>query len=227
VSDFFVFPEPEPEPERPRRPPQPPWIAPPRGYVPGGVALRLVLARNDRVAVALTKLAAYPVGFEFELVVLTADEEEYGLDPMLGGRVRHPGMPRADPEQSMLRFGIEFADGRRVTNLEGRFPCRDDEPPTEPVLRPGGGSSSGGSEWRQDMWIWPLPPAGPLTFVCEWPAAGIPFTKTEIDAQPLLDAAGQAQQIFERSADADSSRRSSVIRVQSKRASAPPDGGGG
>jgi hypothetical protein len=225
VSDFFVFPEPEPEPERPRRPAQPPWVAPPRGYVPGGVALRLVLARNDRVAVALTKLAAYPVGFEFELVVLTAGEEEYGLDPMLGGPRRHPGMPRADPKEAMLRFGIEFADGRSVTNLEGRFPRRDDEPPTEPVLHPGGGSSSGGSEWRQDMWVWPLPPAGPLTFVCEWPAAGLEFTRTEVDAQPLLDAATQAQQIFERASDPGFHGHSGAIRIQSKPASEPPAGG--
>jgi hypothetical protein len=75
------------------------------------------------------------------------------------------------------------------------------------------------------MWVWPLPPAGPLTFVCEWPAAGIEFTRTEVDAQPLLDAATQAQQIFERSADADSSRHGSVISFQSKRATEPPAGG--
>ncbi len=34
----------------------------------------------------------------------------------------------------------------------------------------GGGPRS--AFWR--WWAWPLPPAGPLEFVCEWPALGIP-----------------------------------------------------
>ena len=42
----------------------------------------------------------------------------------------------------------------------------------------------------------PLPPAGKLAFVCEWPAAGIPLTRHEIDAQIILDAASHAQQLF-------------------------------
>jgi hypothetical protein len=43
---------------------------------------------------------------------------------------------------------------------------------------------------------WPLPPPGPLAFVCEWPAAGIAVTRSEIDAQLVLDAADRAQLIF-------------------------------
>jgi hypothetical protein len=35
----------------------------------------------------------------------------------------------------------------------------------------------------------PLPPAGPLAFVCEWAALGIPEKRTELDAQLILDAA--------------------------------------
>lgn len=34
--------------------------------------------------------------------------------------------------------------------------------------------------------------AGPLAFVCEWPALGISETRTEIDAQLILDAASQS-----------------------------------
>jgi hypothetical protein len=32
--------------------------------------------------------------------------------------------------------------------------------------------------------------------VCEWPAMGIPLTRSELDAQPILDAATRAQVIF-------------------------------
>jgi hypothetical protein len=38
--------------------------------------------------------------------------------------------------------------------------------------------------------------AGPLSLVCEWPAAGIALTRVEIDAQTILDAADRAQVLF-------------------------------
>jgi len=41
-----------------------------------------------------------------------------------------------------------------------------------------------------------LPPAGPVTFVCEWAAAGIPETHASLDAQPILDAAEQSVQLW-------------------------------
>ena len=39
------------------------------------------------------------------------------------------------------------------------------------------------------FWVWPLPPAGPLVFVCEWPKYRIPLTRKEIDAGLIRDAA--------------------------------------
>jgi len=44
--------------------------------------------------------------------------------------------------------------------------------------------------------MWPLPPPGPLSFVCEWPAAGIPLSRAQIDGQSIIDAAPRAQTIF-------------------------------
>jgi hypothetical protein len=38
----------------------------------------------------------------------------------------------------------------------------------------------------------PLPPAGPVSFVCEWAAAGIPETRASLDAQLIVDAAGHS-----------------------------------
>jgi hypothetical protein len=35
-----------------------------------------------------------------------------------------------------------------------------------------------------------------VTFVAEWPARGIPESRAEIDAQPILDAATRAIQVF-------------------------------
>lgn len=198
MGDFFEFPEPEPEPERRQIRAQPPWISAPRGVVPGTVPLDLVLARNDRAAVAVTHLGAYPTGFRFDLTVLAADEEDDELDPMIMGPMRRPGMRRrVEARDEMLRFGIQFADGAKATNVAGRPDWQSDEPPAGPVLRTGGGGGGGG-EWTQHMWVWPLPPAGPLAFVCEWPAAGLELTRVEVEAQLFIDAASRAHQLFER-----------------------------
>jgi hypothetical protein len=198
VSDFFEFPDLPPEP-RQSRPPEPPWFHSPRGVLPGAVPLELLLASNQRAAVAVTKLGAYPVGFDFEVLVIVRDGDD-DLDPNVIGHFHRPRRSRLDAKQEMLRFGVQFADGGKVTNLPGpdgpRLRSRDDEPPPGPVLQQQGGGGGGG-EWRQRFWVWPLPPPGPLVFACEWPVAGIELTLAEVDAQLVIDAAARSQQIFE------------------------------
>ena len=49
-------------------------VGAPRGTLPGIVALKRVLARTDKVAVCVTRLAAYPTGFEFDVVTMSADD---------------------------------------------------------------------------------------------------------------------------------------------------------
>jgi hypothetical protein len=56
----------------------------------------------------------------------------------------------------------------------------------------GGGPRLQFSRW----WAWPLPPHGPLEFVCEWPPAGITETRAGIDAQLILDAARASIQLW-------------------------------
>ena len=50
--------------------------------------------------------------------------------------------------------------------------------------------------------MWPLPPIGPLFFVFEWPAAGIPLTRVEVDSKPLRDAAERSRELFPNQASA-------------------------
>jgi hypothetical protein len=159
-------------------------------------------------------VGAYPSGFELDLVTMAGDEVDE-LDPLLfeGRRLRRMGKGAASEiPDAMLRFGVEFADGTKATNT-GDQPLTNlaggtshvstaasqseaQHAPAGPVLHTGGGGGGGGN-WRQDMWIWPLPPPGRLTFVCQWPEAGIELTRHDIDAQPILDAATQAQVIFD------------------------------
>jgi hypothetical protein len=156
------------------------------------VAVERVLAQTAKVAVCVTRLAAYPTGFEFDVVTMAADEYE-DLDPMMfhHPRLRHGAAEDIPPE--MLRFGVQFSDGSKATNTGVR---RDrGKRPAGPILQGGGGGGGGGS-WNQTQWVWPLPPPGPLALVCEWPATGIPLTRCELDAQTILDASTRAQVIF-------------------------------
>ena len=38
---------------------------------------------------------------------------------------------------------------------------------------------------------------GRLTFVCEWPAAGIVLTRTDLDAAPIRDAAARSRTLWD------------------------------
>ena len=212
MADFFQLPEPPPERERPKPQRQRPWWMRPRGELAGVMPLELVVAKNDLAAVAISRVGAYSAGFEFELVIMLSERgAEADIDPSLF----HPGPRRRrgpGAEGDQLRFGVQFADGSKATNLDRSWAEHRDEPPPGPVLRTGGGGG-GDSEWRQSIWVWPLPPPGPLAFVCEWPVAGIELTRVEIDAQQLIDAAARAQRIFGEPAgesDADASSSGSV-----------------
>jgi hypothetical protein len=58
------------------------------------------------------------------------------------------------------------------------------------------GGQGGEREWQQDLWIWPLPPTGPLTFAIEWRTRQIPLTTHEVDADIIREAAERAQALF-------------------------------
>jgi hypothetical protein len=158
--------------------------------LPGVVALELVLARSEQAAVYIGRCSAYPTGLELEVRVLVRAGAD-ALDPSLNGVYHRPG--RSSTYEGMLRFGIAFSDGRKATNVGGYAPGPNE--PTDPVLW-GMGGGGGGGRWRQDFWLWPLPPRGPVGFVCEWPVAGIPLSRKEVDAQMLLDAAARARVLF-------------------------------
>lgn len=198
MSPFFELPDPGPELKRPPRPPNPPWVSAPTGALPGVVAIELVLAANAKVAVAVTRIGAYPDGFEFELWT-TASPALEAEDPSLldSPRMHRMHLRGAHIGPEVLRFGFEFADGARATNLSNpRRGPHTEGPPDSPVMNAAGGGG-GGLNWRQNYWAWPLPPPGPLAFVCEWPAFDVPESRVEIDAQLLIDAATRSRRFFD------------------------------
>lgn len=169
----------------------PPWLGPPSRVLPGVVPLEHVLAQNEKVAVCLAHIAAYPLGFEVGLIIMSDDVNAEPW-PVLSGSRRVRGIARNEIPPEILRFGAQFADDTKATNTQSRLAdltSRDE--PSEPVILERGGSGDG-SRWEQSYWFWPLPPPGPLAFVCEWPGVEIPLTRWEIDGKTIRDASERA-----------------------------------
>jgi hypothetical protein len=188
---FFEPPPPPPEPPVRYEPPE--WAGPGENVLPGVFQLEVVLVRTESLAIQVHSGRAYPTGFEFTFA-LRRREARTGRhdDPIV--RWHESTAVIAD---EVLRFGVELADGRKATVFD-RFRHRgDDDPPPDVVLAQRGGG--GGSHlWEVKFWSWPLPPPGPFAFVVEWPSEGIPLTRTEIDTEPIRDAAARAEELWPR-----------------------------
>jgi hypothetical protein len=182
---FDSMPAPEPPPPRMHHP----W-EPPEAEFPGLVPIEtLLLGRTDQAAVAVTGLSAFSTGIEIFLTVRIRPGTDHAEEHMKGG-------PRdLAAARRSFRFGLQFSDGgKAVGSPVGRRQDHDSEP-AGPVLYPfaiGGGPHSFVSRW----WTWPLPPAGPLEFVCEWPAFDIAESRAAIDGQLILDAASRSLQLW-------------------------------
>jgi hypothetical protein len=187
-------PEP-PEPEVEYR--RPAWIEPPTDVVPGVVPVQLILARTPQRAIGLTGIRAYPVGFactlHLRLRQIIPGEQSFFGTGMFDMLELDPAGELAD---YYLRFGVGFADGRKATNLQRHRDFEDGSPLGPPALRLIRWEDYDLLAQEVDVWVWGLPPPGPVAFVCEWPARGIPETRVEIDARLVLEAAGRAVPIW-------------------------------
>jgi hypothetical protein len=201
-GDLFPVDPPEPEPEPPVEHEQPEWLGPPSGELGVAVPFGLVLARSHRGVVALSHALVHSTGVQFQVVAhvdgLRAGESNLLFHEQHVGRMGLSELPGG-----FLRFGIELPDGARVSNLtEGGWRRSPQErEATGPVLRQSGGSGGGSStgtsvDWSVGYWFWPLPHAGVLRLFCEWPVAEIGLASAEIDAAPLIEAAGGATRLW-------------------------------
>jgi len=166
----------------------PPWLRPPEHMVPGVVPLELLVARTDTDAVLVTDLRTYPSGLEFALTARPHPDQ-------LQQRRHDPDRPHRFLYRD-LWLELRFADGQRASTHPRSWPRTfETEQPDPPFLYYHG---SGGSErgWRSPHWLWRLPPPGPLTFVCQWPAGRLSTSGVEIDASLVLDAANRAMSVW-------------------------------
>jgi hypothetical protein len=179
----------------------PPWVQPPESELGVAVPLREVLASDEGVVIGLIDCVAYSTGFEFRIAVRSKrdlDSAEMGFGPP-----PPYGPDRSDRE---LTFGIRFADGSAALtggrpgpelmaqwrmHAEGREPSPSDGP----LLMPRGGGG-GGKRYDFTYWVWPLPPEGKLTFLCEWRARGLGPTSHEVDAAAIRRAGASSKSVW-------------------------------
>ena len=135
-----------------------------------------------------TAVEAYTAGFSFNLAVRLRNERIGGLGHRLYELIAGHSHPHAEPPAAdeRLRLGLEYADGRTATNVNPMplpaDPRAGDLADDEVVLAQSGGGG-GGRTFEQGYWVTPLPPPGPLAFVCAWPALGITETRTPSTAR--------------------------------------------
>jgi hypothetical protein len=204
---FFEAPPAGEEPPARRWPKLPPSEPPP---LETGVVLALdkTVARSPNAVVRLPTILAFRHGCMLDVAVVTRQGElsaedfwDLRMSSHSGsniGRVR----PAEPLPRRLLRLGVRYADGSKVTTLEPnwRWARTAGDPPTRPRLSswPAGGGNR--AAWmhgegmevgftNSTLWLWPLPPAETFEFAVEWPLAGIDLTFTELDGAAIVAAA--------------------------------------
>jgi hypothetical protein len=196
----FFPPPPSPDEPLQQQHRQPGWFGPPDNVLGVGLPFRVVLARDERTVVAITGCTAYPNGAIFEIALrvrpgsLSVDEQR----ALMHSNPFHPHAPFVPGERppELFRIGVVLADGRKATSLDDRRAIfGQEEPPADPVLLMRGGGG-GHISWSASFWLWPLPPAGPLAFVVEWPLLGLPETRIETDGAEIAEAGASAEVLW-------------------------------
>ncbi|WP_369069423.1 hypothetical protein [Kineococcus terrestris] len=200
--DFFPDPPP-PHEEGPEEHRAPVWSGAPDDVLPGVVPVEMLLARSSSTAVLLTGFRAFPEGLAMNLGVRVRGPLGFRdlHAEVFDGPYHHDTGEQWQAER--LKWGFEFADGRRATNVDPPVWGDDDRAwndetwrPDRPVLS-GQGGGGGPRSVDRDHWLWPLPPPGRLRVVLQWPQQGIATTTHDLDAQPFLDAAARARPVWE------------------------------
>jgi hypothetical protein len=157
-------------------------MGPPDNEIPVAVPLNVVLARTDDAAVALLGLQVHTTGLSFDVSVRVRSSER-------GGRELTNLIFEHRRAEGGLLFGVEWADGRRVSNAGGGRPDAD-------VIFHEAGGGGGDRTVDQSWWMSPLPPEGPVAFVVRCDALGIGETRTTIDGSVIGRAAADVVSLW-------------------------------
>lgn len=190
------FPPVEPEPEPPERPVAPPWVQHPQDELPARVLVREFLAQTPGTALILSEVDVYSTGIRinisWELRRLGGDDSDWNA-------LLHAGFGRRDVDPSAaLRFGVGLSNGTVVTTMDRGIRSWNVKPDGWSLVDQIAGS--GGDDRRYSgtsaLWLWPLPPPGPIEFVGEWGARGVSESRFVLDATALLSRASEVRSLW-------------------------------
>jgi hypothetical protein len=179
--------EPPPAPDEPEPYAQPVWASAPDNQLGVAVPLRVILLRTEELAILIDQVVAYTTGFSFRL----AGRRRAGATLANERGFEHVLSPHHD-DMDRLLVGIEFADGRKATNLtHGPTDSEGDGP----MLMTGGGAAGGG-RFDFQFWVWPLPPDGPLTFAIQWADQDVELTRAPVESSPIREAGALSEPLW-------------------------------
>jgi hypothetical protein len=142
----------------------------------------LVLVDSPAVSVAVSRVTAFPAGWDFTLIVRT-EEADAARRALLPDWPEDSSAVRGRDE--VFRFGLRFGDGTVAVD------------PTNPYVRAADGLEIGASlsdwagKWADrgvagtTYWVSPLPPPGAVEFVCEWAEQGLVLTSASLDGETI------------------------------------------
>ncbi len=154
------------------------------------VPLSFVMGRNEVAVVGVTAFIAYHKGFAFTLTMLFADPQNrltplHPIQRVTLAQVRGEDSPLSGEQFHIV---LTFSDGSSVESSGGFV--LEDQPDASLTLLDG----SGGGVVSQLRWyVEPLPPPGPISFLCEWPMAKIAFRYEVALGTELQDAAKESK----------------------------------
>ncbi|GHG13299.1 MULTISPECIES: hypothetical protein [Amycolatopsis] len=163
------------------------WTDPPREYiVPAVLPWAQPLGRSERTVVALRAIEVWPQALTLRVTVYSRDSL---VDDPAEGLIDH----RRKPDYNGLLIGVLYADGSRASSETISVPSASE--PEAPVLR---ATPVGGTRFavEHEIFLWPLPSAGPLKLVVQWTDREIPETRTTLDGGAIRAAAKDAAEIW-------------------------------
>ena len=156
----------------------------PENELPVALPMNRLLARTDDLGIGLVGLQVYSTGLTFELAVrirpsAAGDDRGRSLQELFWDHSPH--------RATRFLLGLEFGDGRRVTNLRAD---------ADGIVFHQGGGGGGDTAIDQSWWLSPLPPPGPLRIVVRCDPLGVPETVTELDGSAVRAAAADVVELW-------------------------------
>jgi len=149
------------------------------------VAVWLPLAETATVTLGVSCFEVYSTGCSIAIKGFARQ-----LDPQRSQR--HMGL--AGPGSGM-RLGVIWSDGTQISSDARPSPGL----PKGPTLL-GGATGSGGDTYQEmnaAFWMWPLPPAGEMKLIADWPEQNIPEHSLPVDAGPILAAVERVVRVWD------------------------------